>query len=272
MMGWRHVVRAAAAVAAFGTAAAAQVAAGSVLTFQGAADALDLGTPGVQLDFVGPVAIGTAGNTGSFAGLNRPSGAAVTATVSDLLVGQGPQPIANLLTVGGYRFSLTVLPRGPFGQAECYVAPAAGQTCTPYQGELGNPRPGIDLLSPFYMANLPGDATTPLYAAVAFNLVGTVAGPRGPASAFFGTIYTVLPGSYQQVLGGLEFAGGFGAPLPGVPFSGRFVVGGRSGASGMAEIVDIGFDPTVAPEPATVALVAGGLVLVAGAARRRRSA
>ena len=255
--------------------AAAQVAPGSVLSFSGSADAQDLGTPGVFLDFQPTVTANARANTGSFAQFNRPAGPAATGAVAGLLVGAGPQVVPNFLTIGGYSFTVRMLPSGPFGQAECYVDPAPYQTCTPYQGELGNPRPGIDALSPFYMTNLPSviPGSGPLMSFVAFNLVGTVTGPGNATTSFFGTIATLLPASYQEVLGGLEAVSAGGGVFPGLPFYGTFVADSPLPPTSTA-LADAMLDEmTVTPEPGTVALVGAGLLGAAGLgglARRRR--
>lgn len=248
------------------TPAAAQIVPGSRLTFTGTADAQDIGTPGVVLDFQPTVVAGTSGNTGTFASLNRSAGAGVSGTIADLLVGRGAQRIPSFLVFGGYRFDLQALPSGPFGQTQCYVDPAPGQFCTPYQSALGNPLP-TDPLSPFYMANFAsGDPSAPISSVVAFNLIGTVTGPLGRSTSFFGTILTLFPGlPYQYVLGGLEGAGAAGQALPGITFTGTFFAGDR------AFRADEVLEAAVVPEPTTIALVGVGLV-GAGVARRRRRA
>lgn len=247
------------------TPAAAQIAAGSQLTFSGTATATDLGYPGVLLDFVPEIAVAATGNTGTFASLNRRNGTGITGGAADFVVGLGPQFVRNVFVIGGYRFNLTALPAGVFGQDECYTREAApGQTCTPYQSALGDPRP-TDPLSPFYLANVAtGDPSMPIASVVAFNLIGTVTGPGGATSPFAGVISTILPGSYQAILGGLEQAGAAGAGIPGIPFTGRFVAGSPDFL--FADQVDV----AVTPEPGTVALLGAGLVVVGGAARRRR--
>ena len=256
------------AAASLATPAAAQIAPGSLFSFTGSADARDIGTPGVVLDFTPTVVASATGNTGTFASLNRSSGVGVSGSIADLLVGRGPQPIANFLVIGGYRFDLLSLPGGPFGQRECYTKKATfWQTCTPYQSALGAPKP-TDPLSPFYMVNVPsGIPEMPMVAVVSFNLIGTVTSATGATSSFFGTISTTLPGSYQEVLGGLEAAGAAEQSLPGIPFTGTFVVGGER-AFLAAEFAEA----EVVPEPATVALVAAGLAAVGAATRGRRRA
>lgn len=242
------VARSIAALAlTFGTVAAtAQLAPGSTLVLNGAADATDIGSPGVVLDFSPYAVTGGFTNTGSFSGLNAMSGGAPGALTS-VTVGVGTQQIPSFLTIGGYTFNLVSLPSGKYEQADCRVAPVVGQRCTPPQS------PGT-ALSPFYLENVSsGYADAPFTALVAFDLVGTVTDPHGIMSAFTGTISSTFEGlSYQEVLGALEGQGPEG--LPDVPFSGTFVAG------------------EVLPEPGTYALVAAGLLGVAGVVRRRRQA
>jgi hypothetical protein len=235
----------------------AQIAAGSRLSFTGTADATDVGTPGVLLDFDPRVVADAAGNTGSFASLNRDAGPGVSGAIADVRVGNGAQALPHFLVLGGYRFDLSFLPSGGRAQDECYVEPTAGQRCTPFQSVPGVWPPSGEL-SPFELANdESGDADAPLTSVAAFNVVGTVTGPGRETSSFFGTVASTFVGrSYQEVLYTLEQQG-----LTGVTFAGTFVVGGPvAGAD------------TVVPEPSTYALVAAGLAGVAGAARRRRRA
>jgi hypothetical protein len=224
--------------------AAAQLTAGSTLTFSGAANATELGSPGVFLEFLGDVALDGSGLTGDFASLAH-AGQPTTATIANLTVGVGPQQIREVLRIGPYAFDLARLPSGAYAQDQCYVLPAAGQRCTPYQ------LPGYDL-SPFYLENLATPGTDGILTAlVSFDVAGTVTA-HGVTQAFFGTISTTFVGaSYQEALAGLEAAG-----LQGVPFKGRFVV--QSAAA------------VVTPEPGTVLLVATGLAGVAGVTARRR--
>lgn len=232
---------AAAALALGTTSAAAQIATGSTLAFTGAADATDVGSAGVVLDF-SPYAL-TSGstNTGAFAFLNAAPGA-----LKQLTVGSGAQWIPGFLTIGGYTFDLRNLPSGPYPQTDCRVAPVVGQRCTPFQS------PGT-AISPFDLVNqASGDPNAPINALVSFDLSGTVVDPNGYTSAFTGTISSTFVGlSYQDVLGALEGQGPAG--LPDVPFTGTFVAG------------------AVLPEPGTYALVAAGLAGVGLVARRRRS-
>jgi hypothetical protein len=84
----------------------------------------------VRLDFAPQVAVGTSGNTAAFASLNRATVPAVAGSIGGLLVGRGLQSVPNFLAVGGYR-STCWRCRAVRSGAQCYVAPAAGQRCTP---------------------------------------------------------------------------------------------------------------------------------------------
>ena len=261
-----------AALVCIAGSAAAQIAPGSTLTFTGTADATDIGLGGVVLDFTPQVVAGTSGNTGTFASLNTRDGSGRTGSIADIRVGHGPEPIPNLLQIGGYAFTLASLPSGPFGQAACYTDQfAVGQTCTPYQSVQGTPAVNAGL-SPFYVANISANADGSINSIAAFNLIGTVAGPGNTTSSFFGTIaatFTGLP--YQVVLYTLEQQG-----LQGLTFTGWFTAGtpmGGARGNGGASLVSVaGGDATVTPEPSTLLLAAVGVLGIARVAARKRTA
>lgn len=236
--------------------AAAQLAPGSTLTFSGVANATDVGSPGVFLDFLGRVTVDRAGVTGGFAPLARP-GQPATGAIANLTVGSGPQQIGQVLQLGAFRFDLTHLPTGTYGQDECYVAPLVGQKCTPYQFPAYT-------LSPFYLENLATPGTDGVFTAlISFDVAGTVTA-YGQTQNFRGTISSIFVGaSFQEALGGLEAYG-----LPAVPFTGRFVVEHDVRALGAS--AQLAPAMMVTPEPGTVMLVATGLLGVAGVAARRR--
>jgi hypothetical protein len=104
-----------ATVAAVASPAAAQIAPGSTLVFTGTADATDLGSPGVLLDFGRHVTAGTSANTGAFASLNN-QGHGATGSIERLTVGTGVQPIGNVVHLGGFTFDLEWVPSGSYGQ------------------------------------------------------------------------------------------------------------------------------------------------------------
>lgn len=249
----------------FATPVAAQIAPRSTLVFTGTADATDIGLGGVLLDFTpSRVVASQSGNTGTFASLNRANGTGVSGHIDDIRVGNGPQYDRNFLVLGGYRFALDSLPSGRYGQDACYVEPAPGQTCTPYQSVQGDTsrRAGR---SPFSVANTASGNPDPRLAinsTAAFDVFGTVTGPGNMTSTFTGTIASSFIGlSYQEVLLTLE---GYG--LQGLDFTGTFVVGGPA-------VTTLGDDlgAAVVPEPSSYALVAAGLFGMGAVTARRRT-
>ena len=98
-----------------------------------------------------------------------------------------------------------------------------GQRCTPFQS------PGFEL-PPFYLENLATPGTADVFTAlVSFDVAGTVTA-RGVTQSCFGTISTTFVGaSFQAALMGREKTG-----LQGVPFTGRFVVGGPAAVASAA--------------------------------------
>lgn len=235
----------AAALTLGAASAQAQITAGSRLDFSGTADAVDLGSPGIRLTFQPGMVVARSSSTGTFAGTGGQSGA-----VREIVVGGGPVDLPAFLTLGGYTFDVRYLPVGVYGQDQCYVWPAPGQRCTPYQAPLPYPE---DLTrfppSPFNLENLySGNPEAPLNSLASFRVVGSVYGPEGARSRFVGTISTSFTGlSFQEALGAVEQTG-----LQGVRFDGRFVA------------------VSVTPEPSAVALVGAGLLGVVGAGARRR--
>ncbi len=237
------------------SAAPASSQSGGTLTFTGTADAVDLGSPGVLLEF-GQMRVDPGGNTGIFSYLNNNGRRGAAGSMQPFVVGSGAQSVSRVLHIGGYSFDLSFLPSGTYGQDECYVGPEVGQRCTPYQ------LPGYDL-SPFYLENVAAAGSDAMFTAiVSFDVAGTVTG-RGTTQAFTGTITSVFEGlSFQEALIDLEQHG-----LTDVPFTGTFVVG----AEGTRTMMLASTSATVTPEPGTVALMGTGLaVLVVVGWRRRR--
>ena len=108
--------------------------------------------------------------------------------------------------------------------------------------------------SPFELTNFAsGDAEAPFRSIASFQLRGTVTGPGGTTSDFFGVIATSFPTmSFQEALQTVEATG-----IDGIRYTARFTALAAS---------------STVPEPSTWALVATGLCVVgaAGARRRRR--
>ncbi len=262
-----------AALATSAAAAAAQIAPGSTFTFTGTADATDIGLGGVMLDFTKQVVASPSGNTGTFASFNT-AGNVRPNKISDVRVGNGPEFIPNFVQYGAYKFTLLGLPSGRYGQDACYdttMTMTVGATCTPYQSVQGQPQINAGV-SPFYVKNLSSNPDGSVNSTAGFDLFGTVSGPGGVSSPFFGTIASTFVGlPFQAVLYTLEQQG-----LQGLNFTGTFTTGpqlaGRFGRSNL-DVLDV-LEPaaTVTPEPTSVALVAAGLLGAGAAARRRRRA
>lgn len=261
-----------AALACIAGPAAAQITPGSTLTFTGMADATDIGLGGVALDVTKQVVAAPSGNTGTFAVLDTRGRDGATGKIADLRVGNGPEPIKNFLQFGGYKFTLASLPSGRYGQAACYDTTfTVGQTCTPFQSVQGNPAVNAGR-SPFSVANVSANPDGSINSTAAFDLYGTVTGPGGATSSFFGTISSYFVGlPYQVVLYTLEQQGLQGLPFTGTFTTGAVLAGGKHAVDAAALGADGVADATVTPEPSAVALVLVGLVGVAGAVRRRRA-
>lgn len=255
------LARSALAVALSAGVAQAQLA--GTLNFSGSLSLRSAAPPGspfdpsnVLFDFspagggIGGIRVSDDGNTGSFAIFNVVFPAPqVTGTIRDVTPSAGPYVVPAFLQVPIaplYSFDLRTVAPGSFSSANCFVAPAAGQTCTPTDG-VGNPT----------VLSLTNTLNGPLLnTSLTFAVTGIVTGPGGPASftGIFSTQYAEM--SYQQVLTSMASPTG----TPRNSFSATFIVGG-SGTTGTV------------PEPATVALLGGGLLALGGfSLRRRRSA
>jgi hypothetical protein len=196
------------------------------------------------IDFL-PVGTGTGDfgidpftQTGSFVPL-----AGTTGTIKDLNLAD--QPVGTPFTLTDWMlftanptitFTLQSIPAGVFGTADCFIAPAAGQSCTP---------PG----SPFNLSN-----TSATSSVVSFKTGGLVINTAtSEISTFDGTFSTQFTNqNLQQLLATINGGGSVQAT-----YSANFIV-----------------SPTeVIPEPATITLtLAGGLLVLAGTLRKRRQA
>jgi len=158
-------------------------------------------------------------------------------TMQGVTVGTGPMSIANFIQVGGYTFSLTSIAPTSYSSAQCAAPAAAGQVC----GNVG---------SGFNWSNV-SNGVGGLNSSAAFNFMGVVTTPTAQTYNYTG-IYTgqFVGRSYQQIIGSL--AGGAAAPKV------------DSYSLNIQAVSSV-------PEPATVALMATGLVALGGIARRRRN-
>ncbi len=133
---------------------------------------------------------------------------------------------------------------GSSGQAQCFAAPAAGQTCTPQIPALVTAANPLGL-SPYNLQN------TPVGSTASFSVAGVARNTdTGELSNFFGTFTAPFDVSYQVVLSQL--------------------VSGSISNAYSGTITLTAQPPSEVPEPETVSmLVAGGLLMLVGGIRRR---
>jgi hypothetical protein len=226
------------------------------VSFQARADTLNItGSFNISptgVDFL-PVGAGTGTftvdpftQTGVFVPLAGTIGSASDFTFATAPINQ-PILLANFLTFAAnplLRLDLTFINLGVFGQANCFAAPAAGQSCSPSFPALVTPANPAGV-SPFNLSNITSTSST-LSFAVAGNLVNTVTGESTPFTGTFSTQFTGQ--NYQQILATWA-AGGFATAT----YSGNFVTGSNP-----------------IPEPGTMLLLSSGLIGIAARIRGRR--
>lgn len=185
----------------------------------------------------GAFVVSNTGNTGSFAGLSNTAG-----TILDLSDTQEPpgQPFPTLkgfvtfAAAPNISLDLTAIEPGSFSSANCFAAPAAGQTCTPAAS-------GNGFASPFDLTNTSATTSTAAIT-VHGNAVNTATGESTPFIGIFTTQFTV---PYQTLL--------------------QEVATGE-----VATSYSTTFSATTVPEPMTPILLGSGLIGLGIIRRRRR--
>ena len=178
----------------------------------------------------GNILLGASGFTDNFVGVEGSAG-----LIKDQSTPPGPANIPNfffLAALPTYNFTLTSVNPGIFGGGQCFVAAAAGQTCTT-PGSIVN------------FTNLTATSSTATYV-----LEGTVSDGSGdPASTFIATFSASFANkSYQQVITDLV----------------------KNGFVQSTFAVDVNvFPPSQIPEPSSMLMLGGGLSLLGLIARRR---
>lgn len=212
------------------TTAQAQI----VGTFNSVGSATFSGTPtNVAVSFAPPITAAVPTLDGIFAVIAPFS----IGSIANVTVGSGASAIPSFITLSGFSFSLTNLAAGSFSSAACGAAAAAGQTCS--LAGSGMNWSNVD------------NGSGGINSAAAFNFSGLVTTPGAQTYSYTGIFTQQFVGqSYQQVLAGLG--------------------GGSQIAPPSSYSLNIQAVASTVPEPATVALMATGLVAVAGVARRRR--
>jgi PEP-CTERM motif len=222
-------VMAAAVAASLGATAAGAQLVG---TFNGAGSLKASGSPGVGQ----PVTLKfTSGLIAvpTLSGIFSPIPVGTTGTVQDVTVGVGAFNVPHFIQIGGYTFSLTFVAPGSYPSVDCFnPVAAAGQLCSPPN-------------TPFNLANV-SSGKDGLNTSASFNVSGVVTTPSAASYNYQGIFTSQFARqSYQTLIGQID-AGG---TIP-VSYSLNIVA-------------------TTVPEPATVVLMATGLLFLVGAVHRR---
>jgi hypothetical protein len=239
------------AVLATGTVASASPLAGQ-LNFSGTAVVSLLG-----IDFIPPTGPGEGqivvlpgANTGDFTPFNAGlfTGTLDNRTEATQPVGT-PISIADWLEIPGFTFTLEFIRAGSFSAADCFAAPANQQNCTPAPFDPDGPGPLGPILSPYQLTNsldTDGDIGSTASFSVRGTALNTSTGDMGAFVGVFNATFQKVP--YQTLLATVLAGGTVNAP-----FTAQLLV-------------------EAIPEPSSMALGLGGLILVgAGLVRRRRA-